>query len=124
MQHPFEDLRRHVVSSPCDFAAFLGLPCGSPKIDDLDMIIYPLRIIDIKKDNVINLDIPMHDPKPMQVCQSSEQLLHDADHQRLWKLFQLLDQFDDRSSFAILHNHIVEGLVVIDLVQFDDIWMV
>lgn len=81
MQDSLEDLRRHVVASACNFVASLRFASGGPKVYNLDVVIYSLRIVDIEEDDVVKLDIAMNNPKPMQIGQRAEQLLHDIDHQ-------------------------------------------
>lgn len=121
MEHALKDLRGHIVPSSCHFELPLGLlasHCG-PKIDDLDAVVALLafrRTLPLEIHDVVELDIAVHDALLVQVGQRCQQLLGNPHHQRLRKLPQLFDQLNDRSTPAVLHHHIVERSVVVDLV--------
>lgn len=66
----------------------------------------------------------MNDILLVEVGESTEELLHDIDDERLWKMAHLFDEFDDGAALAVLHDHVVEGLEVVDFVEFDDVGMV
>ena len=70
-----EDLWRDVENAPTGLGKDLTLlkPCRLTEVDQLDDVLI-LRCL--FEQDILQLDVPMHDPDSMQICHCRQQLFH------------------------------------------------
>mmetsp|Transcript_84081 Transcript_84081/g.224757 ORF Transcript_84081/g.224757 Transcript_84081/m.224757 type:complete len:272 (-) Transcript_84081:7-822(-) len=119
-----DHLRRHVIRGAyprLHGAVPLRRP-RQPEIDELQRGL--LHVLLVHKEEVLGLDVAVHDLPLVEVEQSGEDLLHHTSCLGLSEGSQLEDLIKKLSPLTQLHHKVDEPCVLEDLVEPDDIRMI
>ena len=109
-------------------AAHLGAShlVGRAEVQELDLDFLCGRLLGgpADEDDVLELDVPMHDVEGMEVVEAAEQLPEDGLDDVFVEVLALLYEVDDRAAPAVLRYHLVTILALEHLVQLNDVRVV